>query len=265
MGLSRLRKGQNLAFAIAVSTEALPELLADLARQHRSDDDPVAQALKAAKRLQRALGKELWLSPRLLGSLPLPPYELLAKSFDRMLPDGHTVMFYVLDQGRCWSSVILRKRAGDIDLISSQAALEAQLRVRSLKDIPAARQLVERRYGRPHLCLAVSLSAWRRFVAGDRSALARALATKQAILDPAPAWVHALIGAAAVSEAASRSARLAGKLLSRSPLGGLLGKAPERIAGKLANPLEGLGVDPWELLAVGRSWSRRALPLLMKR
>ncbi|PIE19785.1 MAG: hypothetical protein CSA65_00895 [Proteobacteria bacterium] len=264
-GLSRLRAREGLAFVVAVHSEAVPRLVAELSTQLTPDDDPMAMGLMAARTMQRALGRDVLLSPRLLGSLPLPRYELLSKTFNRLFPDGRTMMFYVLDEGRVWTSVIWRKRGGHVDLVTSQAALDEQLRVRNLADVAKARALVTRRYGAPHLCLAVPLGAWRRFVAGDRSALARALAIKQALLDPAPTWAHALIGAAAVSDAANRSARLAGKLLSRSPLGSLLGGAPEKLAGKLTNPLEALGVDPWELMRVGRSWTRRALPLIIDR
>jgi hypothetical protein len=264
-GLRQLRERERLAFVVVVHTEALPGLIGELSAQVNANADPVEIGLNAARTLQRALGRDVLLSPRLLGALPLPRYELLVRGFDRLLPDGRTTMFYVLDEGRVWTSIILRKRAGEIDLVSSQAALDDHQRVRSLADITRVRALVTRRYGPPHICLAVPLSAWRSFVSGDRSALARALATKQALLDPAPTWLHALIGAAAVSDAANRSARLAGKLLSRSPLGSLLGGAPEKLAGKLANPLETLGIDPWELMKAGRAWTRRALPLIIDR
>ncbi len=261
--LSRLRDKEGLALVIALRSEALPDLVKAIAQRHRPNDDPVAQVLSAARVLQDAIGHDLWISPKNLTSLPLPPYELLSRSFDRMLPDGRTLMFYIFDGGRVWTSLIARKRGGDIDLITSQRALPRESTLRKVSDLLHVRKLVEARYGPPHICLGVTLGDWQRFVHGDRSALARAIATRKAILDPAPAWLRALIGAGAVSEAASRSTRLAGKLLSRSPLGGLLGGAPERLASKLKTPLDALGLDPWELLAVGSSWTRRALPLIV--
>lgn len=260
--LSRLRKEQGLAFAVALASDALPELTAEIQRQLRPQDDLVAQGLTALRVLQRALGKDVVVSPRLLGALPLPPYDLLQRTFDRIFPAGRSLLFYVFDGARVYSSVIVRKRGADVDLVSSQRAFDAELRVRGLADLPRLRKLVAERYGEVHICLGVPLSAWRRFVAGDRSALARALASRQAVLDPAPAWLRALIGAGAVSEAATRSARFAGKLLSRSPLGNLLGDKPEKLVGKIGNPLEALGIDPFEFLRWGRSWSRRSLGLL---
>lgn len=263
--LGRLRKERGLAFVVALATEALPELAAEIQRQLRPRDDLAAQGLAALRLLQRALGRDVLVSPRLLGALPLPPYDLLQRTFDRIFPAGRSVLFYVFEGTQLHCSAILRKRGGDIDLVSSQRAFDAELRVRGLADLPRLRKLVAERYGEVHICMAVPLSAWRRFVAGDRSALARALASRQAVLDPAPAWLRALIGAGAVSEAATRSARFAGKLLSRSPLGSLLGDKPERLVGKIGNPLEALGIDPFEFLRWGRSWSRRSLSLLSSR
>jgi hypothetical protein len=63
-----------------------------------------------------------------------------------------------------------------------------------------------------------------------------------------------------VAEAASRSVRLAGKLLSASGFGArLLGgaAAAERLVQAVSNPLEALGLDPWDLLRWARDWARR--------
>lgn len=84
------------------------------------------------------------------------------------------------------------------------------------------------------------------------AALARAAASRQAVLSPCPTWLLAFVGLGAVSDVAGRSARLAGKLLSKT---GLLPNADKVL--QAINPLEVLGADPWEALDFARRWSIR--------
>jgi hypothetical protein len=56
---------------------------------------------------------------------PLPPYAWLQAAFDGLWPDDSCLAFYVLDDERnsIWTSLILRKRSGDLDLLTTDLHL----------------------------------------------------------------------------------------------------------------------------------------------
>jgi hypothetical protein len=264
--LEQLRKESNLSCLVAVQRARLSALLAELQRAVRLDDDLVAQALSALKVLQRSLGQDVMVTPRLLPKVPLPPFELLQKTFDRMLPDSRCAALYLIDGAAIHCSAIVRKRAGNIDLLTDHGALNElgpPIAVRSVKDAPVIRRLLTQRLAPPHVCAVMPLTTWARFVSGDRAAIARAMASRQAVLDPCPTWLLALVGAGAVTDAASRSAKLASKLLSRAPGGGLFAQRAERMMEQVKSPFDSLGLDPFEAMRWGSGWMRRLRPLFL--
>ncbi|MBW2730863.1 MAG: hypothetical protein JRH20_00635 [Deltaproteobacteria bacterium] len=262
--LSRWRERHQYAFVVAIRVEVLPDIIARMQLAVPLGGDLAAQALAALRTLEPAFEKDILVDPPLLGrGVKLPSVELLQRTFDHVLPDDRSFVLYVLHKGAVWASLIARKRHGDIDLITSHLALASSVRVCSVGDAARVCTAVTRRFAPPHIAAFISLPSWRRFVGGDRSALAAALAARQAVIDPCPRWLLALIGAGALTEAARRSARLAGKLLSSTSLGGLFGSGPEQWVEKMGNPLEALGLDPWELMRWARGWSRRGLPLVL--
>jgi hypothetical protein len=261
--LRAFRQRQGCSLVIALDGATLPELLARIQQSVRPGSDLVAQLLAMARVVRAERKPPVLLEPEPKSKLPLPSFELLQSTFDRMLPHSHTLVFYLLHERQIWTSLIVRQRGGDIDLITSHAALEPHTRLESLRDAPKLLDQVKRRFGPPHIGAFISLGSWRRFVEGDRAAIGRALAAGEALLDPCPPWLLAIVGAGALSEAANRSARLAGRLLKRAPIGGqLLGSGAERMAARIANPLETLGLDPWELIRAGREWTQQLAPLL---
>jgi len=259
-GLRAFRRRNALPFVAAVDIEALPELWADAQSAVRFEDEYVVQQMAMLKVFRKALGKSVLVDPRLFGSVPLPSARMLQRTFDRMLPDGRSFVFYLTKDGALYTSVIAAKRDGDIHLVTTHDAIAH--RVPSFGAIrPDAKRVlaaVKDCIAPPHIGVFLPLSVWHQTVAGDRSAIARALAGRRALLDPAPPWVLALVGVGAVAEAATRGGRLAGQLLAGSKLGArLFGNKVEKLAETLSNPLEALGLDPWELLRWGRDWRRR--------
>ncbi|MCA9665670.1 MAG: hypothetical protein KC503_08780 [Myxococcales bacterium] len=259
--LKRFRRKHELPFVVAVDVEALPRLYSQVQKDVRVDDDMVAQQLAMLRAVRAALdGGEVVVEPRLIGALPIPSYDILQKSFDLVLPDGRSALFYIVDGHRIWTSAIVHKEKGDVSVLTSHRAIADEVELRSIKtDAPRVVEAVTRRYGPVHVGFFVTLHTWHAFVSGDRGAIARALATRTAVLDPCPPWLFALVGAGAVSEAASRSARLAGRLLSRSRF---LSSGAGKLVQSMTSPLEVLGVDPWELMKWAQAWSRRVLPLI---
>jgi hypothetical protein len=259
--LKRFRKKHRVPFVVVVRVESIPTLWTELQQVMGSaEDDFLAQGLAALRLLRNAESDSLIFEPRLFGDLPIPTYDAVQRSFNQMLPDDKTLVFYLIDQGRVWTSLIARKRAGDIDLITTHQGIEKTIRWDNYRT--AAKEVLQevgQRFAPPHVGLFLSLQVWSQFIHGDRSAIARAMATRKAIVDPAPAWLLALVGAAAFSDAANRSARLAGKLLSKTPFSGvLLSEGAQRMMQRVANPLEALGLDPWDMIRWANNWSGRS-------
>ena len=258
--LRAFRRRHQLPFVAAVDLDALPALWAEAQARVGVGEDYVAQLLAMARVARDALGKSLHLDPRLMGMMPLPSYSLLQTTFNTVLPDGRSFVFYVVDGSRIWTSLIVAKRAGDLYLITTHQAIADRVYFSDLRaHAPAVLKAVAERFDPPHLGLFLPLRVWHELLAGDRSAIARALTMRTAVVDPAPSWFVGLVGAGAVAEAASRSARLAGKLLAGTRLGSFFpsgGKA-EKLVHSVAHPFESLGLDPWELLRWARDWARR--------
>ncbi len=259
--LKAFRVAHELPFIAAVDLEALPRLWAEAQRKVKLEDDLVAQELCMLRVFQGALGRQVLVEPQLMGSMPLPTYAMLQNAFDHMLPDGRSFVFYLVDQGRIWTSLIAVKKGGDIVRVTSHAAIAREVRFSSIRsDAKAVNSAVAQHLAPPHIGIYLPLRIWHELVAGDRSAIARALANRQAILDPAPKWLLAIVGAGAMAEVATRSMHLAGKLLSATKLGSRFlpdgGKA-KKLVQRAANPLEMIGLDPWEMLRWSRDWTRR--------
>ncbi|MCC6751618.1 MAG: hypothetical protein IT371_28460 [Deltaproteobacteria bacterium] len=257
--LKAFRTAHNLPLVVAVDVDELPGLLAQAQNKVRLDEDLVAQALSALRVLSDALGGAIHVEPRLWEALPIPPYELLQATFDRLLPDDRSFVFYVVDRGRIWTSLIVRKRQGDIDLVTTHLSIAEQVPFSTIRqDAPKIVAAVTKRFAPPHAAIFVPLGVWHQLLAGDRSIVARSMAARQTVIDPAPPWLLAIVGGGAVSEAATRSAQLVGKFLSSTGIGGrLFSGGAEKLVQTMANPLEALGLDPWELLRWARDWARR--------
>jgi hypothetical protein len=260
--LRAFRKRLGLPFVLAVEIDELPRLFAELQGKVSIDDDYLEQGLAVLPVLRDALGQSLRLEPRLFpGTLPLPSYSLLRSTWNAILPDGRSLVFYLCDGGRLWTSLILVKRGGEITQIATHAAIADRVRFASIRgDARAVLAAVADRFAPAAIGIFLPLRVWHELVAGDRSAAARALASRQAVLDPAPPWLLALVGVGAMAEAATRSVRLAGRLLGATRLGGLFpggAGAAEKLLQTVASPLEALGIDPWELLRWSRDWARR--------
>jgi len=261
--LRAYRKARALPLLVAIDVARLPEVWASFQDGINLTDDLALQHYAMLKALKAAIGSGVEVEPRLFGAVPLPAEAMLQKTFDRLLPDRRSFVMYLVDRGSVWTSVIATKRDGDLQLITTHDAIAARVRFSTIGlDAKKVVKEVGRRFEPVHIGLFLPLSVFQELVAGDLSAIARAMAARKAVVDPAPAWLLGLVGAGAAAEAATRTGRLASGLLRGSKLWqglgrGPAGKAAEKLAQTLSSPLELLGLDPWEALRWGRDWRRR--------
>ena len=138
-------------------------------------------------------GRGLKMDPPTLPG-PLPPFFLLEGLFQHLWPDDTSLVLYVVDEvlDRTFTSLILRKRKGQLDLISSDRCLgEHGLRADDWRrDRGRALELIRRQIAPCHAACFCSLDAWRIFLNGPigSAALARQQALENWIMEPLP-WI----------------------------------------------------------------------------
>ncbi len=133
---------------------------------------------------------------------PIPPFAWVQFAFDALWPDGTSILLYVVDDDReeIWTSLILRKRAGDLDLLTTDLHLgEDGLDPRHWRtDSERVLSLVDARVARPYLACFASLEAFREWMAAPlgSDAFAHLRAGRDLLLEPWPrrlAWPTALV------------------------------------------------------------------------
>ena len=249
--LGKLRRAVGAKLALAIEGDALERAAAAIDGQLRVSDDLVAQLLVAARAGKAELGKGFHLDPDPFSSIPVPSYAALQQTFDLLLPDDRSAGLFLFDRDRrtgreqLYTSLVIEKRGGDVVRLTSHRALE----IDGL-DFRAGRHRaildgMSRRVAPPAVALFASLEAWRDVVGPDPGALARQLALREAVLDPAPAWLVALTGATAMAGVAQEASRLFGRFIPQS--------IKDTARAVTASPFNTLGFDPIQLFTQLRS------------
>ena len=239
--LGRLRRAAGARLAIAVEEQALERIAARLDRSLSAADDLGAQGLAALRAARAELGRGLHLDPDPFSPIPVPSFAALQQTLDLLHPDDRSVGLFVFDRGRLWTSVIAEKRRGDICRITSHRALGVEI-----SDFAGGRhkgvlEAMGRRVAPPHAALFTTLDAWRDIAGPEPGMLAQKVALRQAVLDPAPPWLVALTGAAAMAGMAQTAGRLFGRFVPQT--------LKDTARSLTATPFAALGFDPIQLYA----------------
>ncbi|MSP63434.1 MAG: hypothetical protein EXR72_24440 [Myxococcales bacterium] len=233
--LGRIRREAGAPLAIAVEGDALERIAGAIDSRIRAGDDYVAQLLEAARALRAEVGKGVHIDPDLLSVVPIPSYAALQKTWNMLLPDDRSAGLFVFDRGELWTSYLVEKRAGELSRITTHAALGvARPDMRRHKELLEA---MESRLARPHAAIFATLDAWREIIGPDAGALARQVALRGAIIDPAPPWVIALTGAGAMAGVAQGASRLFGRFVPQAV----------KDTARSMSPFAALGFDPIDL------------------
>lgn len=235
--LGKVRRAIGAPIAAAIEAGALDRLIGAVEGRLDPRADLAAQWLDGARALKGELGKTIHLDPDPLSLVPLPPFDVLQRTYDALVPDDTASALFVFERGELWTSLIAEKRAGDVVRVTTHAALGVSRpdfrggRHRELLDATA------RRVARPFAALFATREAWRAIAGPDPGSLARQLASREAVLDPAPPWLLALTGAGAALGVAAGASRLLGRFVPDA-----VKQAAQRLS-----PFAALGFDPIEL------------------
>jgi hypothetical protein len=245
-------KTLGVAAVIAIDRALIGELSAEIESVLKLDQDGVAQALVALRALIKRANKGVWTDPPLLELLPALGDGPLQRTFDLLVPDGSTLVAYVIedDRSRVHTSIIALKDAGDIVLASQHRAIADVVSEPALaRDWPHAYKrvlaAVEERFAKPSIGLFLERATLLKVLTGPSDTLAREMNAKRIAIDPAPAWLLGLLGGAAVAAVAGRAASALAAMLpqqARERAASLAHRAQQAV-----NPFGLLGFDPLEL------------------
>lgn len=258
--LARLSKALEVEGTFVFERRALIDLFEAIERKMRIEDDFATQGVGIWQALRRSEG--IWMDPPLLELIPPLRSDALQKTFDLLIPNGTTMLAYVIHGRRVHCSVIAEKRRGMITAATMHPAISDLLSEQELcrdwrSSYDRVNRAVESRYAKPSVSVFVEKEAVERILRGPADQLAKELRAGNLIVDPSPLWLQGLLGGAAALAAATSSAKKMARFLPKgaSKMAGDFAKAAQgRIKESSANPFGALGFDPIELLKRLRSY-----------
>jgi hypothetical protein len=240
--MEKARKENGGAFLLAIELGTARTVLREIEERVKLGDDGVAQALLVARVIHDHMGQGIYLSPRVLGGVPVPSYEAVQRTLDLLFPDDRSVVVYVFERNEIHTSLIAVKRRGDICELTSHLASAGAVHDWH-RDYPKLLQAAERRCAKPHIGVFIDLGCWQRIAAGA-SSVSRELAAKNLVLDPVPPWLMGLVAA----DAGAQVAKVGFGLLSRFVPDTVM-KAAKDVAQAAAErgPFALLGFNPFDV------------------
>jgi len=155
------------------------------------DMDYIEQLLTMVTAFRKERGSGLRLDPPTPPG-PVPPFALLQFLFNRLWPDNTSILLYVIDeeQEAVWTSVILRKRRGDLDLLTTDLHLGNEgLDARNWKaDRIRLGEITASRVAPLYLACFTTLRAWRDWHSAPlgSATLKHLRSAGELVLDPFP-------------------------------------------------------------------------------
>lgn len=248
--LRALARAQGVRWVAAAEDGALDELLHRVQERVRIEQDALAQGLVWARAVHEMLQEgHIAVYPRPLKGVPIPQASTIMRAFDIALPDDRVAVAYLFDGPEVWSSIVVRKTKGAIDLVAGHRALGLHpAEVRSFLDYPRILDAVKRKFGEPYVGFFAEHRTVERLFADPRSGTwARAYALREVIVEPMSPWAGVMLGSGVVREAFEKSKKLLARL---DPLGlaqPLARAARERLTATV-DFKQILGFDPFEVL-----------------
>lgn len=246
--------GLDTRFAVAAEAGALEELYERVGgRLHPGDDvwDTMLIVLGAARDL--ADEGELWMVPAIGRGVPLPPPEVVRRAWDHIVPDGHAVVLALFEGVELDTAVVLRRRGAGVDTVLGPEALRrvvGPLGGDFRRDFRVIRAAVEREVAPVSCGVFAPTSALRELlITAESGAWAKALATREVVVDPMPPWIAVAAGAGALRAAGKKSREVLSGIESLGLLGPFARRAQQ--LGDLLGSVDVraiLGFDPLDVI-----------------
>jgi hypothetical protein len=234
--------------------EGTPEELAEhLAQRLVRGDDYVTQWLVLARivrELTEAGKVHSW--PRPLGDVPVPTAGMVRRALDVVLPDEHVAVVVLWEGVEVWTSAVLRRRGGDIDLCAGPDLLlrwTGPLGGDWRRDLRFVTDAVARTVGPVHVGLFAEAAHVRALLRNpDAGAWAKAVAVRDVVIHPTPPYVAVALGADAARAVARTTSRWLGGFDALRPFAPLAQYVRGRVS-EITSVTATLGFDPLRVLA----------------
>jgi len=208
--LKSLATETRTRFAVALRTGALESFFERLGGRITPHDDPFVTAslvLGVARELLEDGAAHVL--PELPRGVPLPPVDVALRAWDALLPDGRTAALVLFEGEHLDTALLARRRGLCLDRLHGPEVLHrlvGPLGGDFRRDFRVVRGAIERDLGPMALGVFAQTETFRSLLRrDDPGAWARAVASREVVVDPMPPWFAVAAGAGAMRAAARRS------------------------------------------------------------
>jgi hypothetical protein len=177
---------------------------------------------------------------------------MVNRALDIVLPDDHAMVMVLWSGNTPWTGVVLRRRRGEIDLIAGPDLIQkwsGPLGGDWRRDHRFVSEGVARAVAPVHLGIYGEIGSVRRLLRNaEKGAWARAVAVRDIIVSPTPAYVAVALGADAARAVAERTTTWLGGIDALASLAPVATYVRGRIS-EVASVTQTLGFDPLKVLA----------------
>lgn len=222
--LEALCDATDAGACIVMRERAMADLEDYLAEPLDPSQDFATRVMRFAHVL-RELGNGNWLRvwPNPLPDLLLSAAPAAKPAIDFLLPDGHSVVLGVFEEGELWTGAALRRNAGSIDVFAGPEAISqwaGPLGGAWRRDHRVLTRAIERELGPVHIGLFMELPTAQTLLARRRAGeWAMAYATRELVLHPLPGYAAAGLGADILSGAAQYALQVFEQMESEELIG----------------------------------------------
>lgn len=190
-------------FAVALREGALETLYERVGGRLTLDDDTWTTLWVVVGALRELLDERaIYAVPTLPSAIPLPPADALRAGWDRVLPPGHGVVVALFDEGRLDTGLVAHREGAGLTFVHGPeviARVAGPLRGDPAVDHRAIRAACDAWAGPLALGLFARTESLRALLRdATPGAWAQAIASREVVFDPWPAWVGLFVGADAV-------------------------------------------------------------------
>jgi hypothetical protein len=254
--IAALAHAHGARFVLAAEAGAVEELYERIGARIRFDDDAPTTLLLTLGALRELRDEgQLHLWPLLLDDrIPLPTAAVLRRTFDFVLPEGRAALVMLFDGDAIDTALLVHRRGDTLDRVYGPEELRAVIGPLGgdfRRDYRVIRPAIERAFGPLAFAIYSETATVQSLLRNERpAAWAEAIAARDVIMDPMPAWMAVAAGAGVVRAAAARSKGLMaglGILSALSPTVRRLREVADVVTGFDIEQV--LGFNPFRVLA----------------
>ena len=251
--LTRSHGARRIVVVREGAMDGLSDAIADGLAHETADGGYITQVLvvlRAARYMMEDGDLRVWPNP--FANVPVPSARMLRRAFDGVLPDDHAMVVALFDRGQPYTSIVIRRRNGLIDLVAGPDLVTSWTGPVGgdwRRDHRVLLRAIERHVAPVHLGLFAEVSAVRESLRrGEPGEWARQVAVRDVVIDPMPRSVKVALGADALRGISHLSSGLLGGLDLWSAAMPVLERVRSRWT-EIRGISEELGFDPFVVLA----------------